>query len=338
MKLHNEQFPDRKVTIRTFFRLLNTYSPMVRSLMTLDPNDTPIQQLGVNTALNLIPMWTKNIASNIDRIKADHDIRELKGIHKGKSAIIIGGGPSLYDNASKTNHLELIAQYKDKFDGIIIVVNRSLEPCLKLGIGDYLCVVDGSEVIYQFFDNDTVRNYKGDMEGIIATCTNKKVVDAWKNRTYFFVPSIPAEILPNATSLMCEFTDSTDINAGGNCGMLAWNLAAWMGCKEIALVGMDLAYKVTTPLNELQSYQLHVRALGEDKAHLGYTTGKHPFFKTPFRLDEIYKAFRDTAVVWIKAFKERGTCTTYNCTEGGAIYGEGIEYMYLKEFLESRCR
>lgn len=335
IKAHNQQFPDNKVTVRTFFRLLNTYSPMVRSLMTLEPNDSDTQQLGVNTALNLAPVWVKNIADNLGRIKNEHDIRELKNIHAGKPAIVIGAGPSLYDNASHTNHLELIKE--KKFDGPILIADRVLEPCLKYGIGDYNCVVDGSEKICQFFDNDTVRNYHGDMKGIFATSTHKKVVDAWLNRIYFFVPSIPQEILPNATSLMADFTGNSDINAGGNCGMLAWNMAAWMGCKEIAMVGMDLSYKTNTPIEQTQAYDQYLRCLGKDRVHEAFTQGRHPFFKTPYRIDNIYQTFKTTALIWIKAFKERGTCTTYNCTEGGSLYGDGIESMYLKEFLETRC-
>ncbi len=310
---------------------------MVQSLMTLDPNDSEVQQLGVNTALHLAPVWTKNIADNLSRIKKEHDIRELRNIHAGKPAIVIGAGPSLYDNASHTNHLELIKEYSDRFDGVILIADRILEPCLKLGIGHYNCVVDGSEKIFQFFDNDTVRQKSHDMKGIFATSAHKKVVDAWSNGIYFFVPSIPQEILPNATSLMCDFSGNTDINAGGNCGMLAWNMAAFMGCKEIAMVGMDLSYKIDTPIEQTQAYDQYLRSLGKENVHLAFNEGRHPFFKTPYRIDNIYQTFRTTALIWIKAFRERGTCVTYNCTEGGALHGKGIEYMYLKEFLDSRC-
>ena len=342
--LHNKQFPDRKVTMRTFFKLLNTYSPLIQSLMTLDPRDSYVQQLGVNTAVNLAPLWTKNIADNLERIKKEHDIRELKDIHAGKPAIVIGAGPSLLDNASHTDHLKLISEYRHKFDGVILIADRMLEPCLKQGIGDYNCVVDGSEKIYQFFDNDTLRQYNNcpaklhDMKGIFATSTHKKVVDAWLNGIYFFVPSIPQEILPNATSLMADFTGNTDINAGGNCGMLAWNMAAFMGCKEIAMVGMDMSYKINTPIEQTQAYGQYLRSIGKERVHEAFREGRHPFFKTPYRIDNIYQTFKTTALIWIKAFKERGTCVTYNCTEGGALHGKGIEYMYLKEFLESRCR
>jgi len=226
MKWHNENFTDKKMTFGRFFKLMNTYSPIVQSLMQLDPNDSPIQRLGVNTVMCHAKMWVRNIGNNVARIKEEHDIREFKGKFSDKAAIIIGAGESLKDNASGTDHLQLIKEYADKFDGIIIVTDRVLKDCLELGIGDYFTVVDGSDIIYdRFFDNEMIRNFNGmyhksNIKAIMATCTSKKVVNSWKGQIYFFVASIPAEILPNATPLMCDFTGTSDINAGGNCGML----------------------------------------------------------------------------------------------------------------------
>ena len=134
-----------------------------------------------------------------------------------------------------------------------------------------------------------------------------------------------------------EFTGKSDINAGGNCGMLAWNMAAYMGCTEIAMVGMDLSYKIDMPIEETQSYENYLKQLGKEHVHEAFVTGRNKFFKTPFRTDHVYGTFITTACVWLKAFKDRGICTTYNCTEGGAIQGKGIDNMYLKDFLDKHC-
>ncbi|MBU4449634.1 MAG: DUF115 domain-containing protein [Proteobacteria bacterium] len=341
MSWHNKNFTDQKMTFRKFFKLMNTYSPIVQSLFQLDPNDSPIQRLGVNTALCHAKTWTRNIGNNITRIKAEHDIRKFKGKFSDKAAIIIGAGESLKDNASGTDHLQVIKEYADRFNGIIIVVDRVLEDCLKLGIGDYFTVVDGSEIIYdKFFDNDTVRNYiNTKMSGIMVTCANEKVVNAWKGQIYFFVASIPAEILPNATPLMCDFSGGTsDLNAGGNAGALAWNIAVWMGIKEVALVGMDYSYKVTTPYEETSNWHQYKAILGEEEAKKqAYKDGYNKFFKTPYRIDDIYQAFKDVAHIWFKAYEGHGH-HTYNCTEGGALEGEGITQMYLKDFLKSHLK
>lgn len=361
MLWHNETFKDKKMTFGKFFKLMNTYSPIVQSMMQLDPNDSAIQRLGVNTAMIHAKTWTRNIGNNVARIKSEHDIREFKGKFKDKAAIIIGAGPSLYDNASGTNHLEVIKDCADKFDGIIIVVDRILSDCLRLGIGDYFTVVDGSEIIYDKFFKDSIEVetfnnnhitpshpiYVGspelprssyDMKAIMATCAHQKVVDAWKGQIYFFVASIPAEILPNATPLMCDFTDTSDINAGGNCGMLGWNIAMWMGIKEVALVGMDYSYKITTPYEETSNFHQFASQLGVEKAkELSFKEGYNEFFKTPYRIDDIYEAFKGVAHIWFDGYEKHGY-HTYNCTEGGALEGKGVTQMYLKDFLESHLK
>ena len=356
---HNKEFPGQKVSMKRFFQLLNTYSPLVTQLFKLDPNYSAIQSIGVNTALALAPLWIKNTSNNIATIKAGKDIKELRDMYKGKPALVIGAGPSLYDNSSgHPNHLELIKEYAENFDGPILIADRILEDCIKMELGDYVCIVDGSHKIYDlFFNNDIVKAYndiseyehdswgnswkkqesdksKFDMKAVMATSVNEEVMNVWKKEAYYFVPSIPQEILPNATSIMCDFTQCSDLNAGGNCGMLAWNMAAFMGCTEIGMVGMDLSYKISTPIEETQSYQSYLNQLGEENVHQAFSTGYNKFFDTPYRLDHVYSTFVTTALVWLKAFRDRGICTTFNCTEGGAVHGKGIEQMYLKDFLE----
>ena len=357
-KWHNETFPDKKMTFRKFFKLMNTYSPLIQSMMQLDPNDSPLQRIGVHTAMGLAPLWVKNIGNNVNRIKAEKDIRELFNIYKGrdKAALVIGAGPSLYDNASGTNHLETIQKYQDDFDGVIIVVDRILSDCLRLGIGDYFTVVDGSEVIKQFFDNDKVKIFNDNhhitdhkfrstelpsrsyqMEGIMATCTHKTVVDSWGGEIYFYVPTIPQEILPNASSLMSDFTGNTEINAGGNCGMLAWSLAMWMGCKDVALCGMDYSFKIDDDLKKTSNWAQFVRNTTPEEAMKNYKRGFNPDFNTPYLIDNIYAAFRTACFNYFTEYNKHERFT-YNCSEGGALHHESIKPMYLKDFLESRLK
>ena len=348
---HNKNFTDRKMTFKKFFRLMNTYSPLIQSMMQLSPDDSPLQRIGVHTAIGLAPMWVKNIGNNINRIKAEHDIRELFNLYKDqdKAALVVGAGPSLYDNASGTNHLETIKKYADEFDGVILVVDRILPDCLKLGIGDYFTVVDGSEAIKQFFDNETIRQYNIDlgtedtkikipiMKGIMATCTHKTVVDSWNGEIYFYVPTIPQEILPNASSLMCDFSGNTEINCGGNCGMLAWSLAMWMGCKEVALCGIDYSYKVTDDLTKTSNWAQFVRNTTPEEAMKNYKKGFNPDFKTPYMIDDIYAAFRTACFNYFTTYNEHERYT-YNATEGGALHNESIKPIFLEEFLKSHLK
>ena len=363
-KWHNDNFKDKKMTFRKFFKLMNTYSPLIQSLMQLPPEDSPLQRIGVHTAMGLAPMWVKNIGNNVNRIKAEKDISELFNMYKDKdkAALVVGAGPSLYDNASRTNHLETIQKYAEDFNGIIIVVDRILPDCLRLGIGDYFTVVDGSEVIKQFFDNDIVRQYNIDlglpehtekymykwitedtkikipiMKGFMATCTHPTVVNSWKGQIYFYVPTIPQEILPNASSLMCDFTGNSEINAGGNCGMLAWNLAKWMGCKEVALCGIDYSYKITDDLTKTTNWAQFSRNTTPEQAMKCYKKGFNPDFDTPYIIDDLYAAFRTACFNYFTEYNKHESYT-YNCSEGGALHHESIKPMYLEEFLKSHLK
>ena len=358
MNWHNENFKDKKITFRRFFKLMNTYSPLIQSMMQLSPDDSPLQRIGVHTAIGLAPMWMRNIGNNVNRIKAEKDIKELFNIYKGKNkvALVLGAGPSLYNNASGTNHLETIKKYAEDFNGIIIVVDRILPDCLRLGIGDYFTVVDGSEVIKQFFDTEEVKTfnenlhvtdskYKSNllpresynMEAFMATCTHPTVVDSWKGQIYFYVPTIPQEILPNASSLMCDFTGNTEINAGGNCGMLAWSLAMWMGCKDVALCGIDYSFKITDDLTKTSNWAQFVRNTTPEEAMKNYKKGFNPDFKTPYIIDNIYAAFRTACFNYFTEYNKHERYT-YNCTEGGALHHESIKPMLLEEFLKSHLK
>ena len=353
---HNETFPDKKMTFRKFFKLMNTYSPLIQSLMQLEPNDSPLQRIGVHTAIGLAPLWVKNIGNNVTRIKSEKDIKELFNIYKGKNkvALVVGAGPSLYDNASGTNHLDTIQKYAEDFDGIIIVVDRILQECLNRGIGDYFTVVDGSEVIKQFFDNDEVKlfnlrhdnqiNLSDDLpdksyniKAFMATCTHQSVVDSWKGQIYFYVPTIPQEILPNASSLMCDFTGNTEINAGGNAGALAWSLAEWMGCKDVALCGMDYSFKITDDLTKTSNWAQFVRNTTPEEAMKNYKKGYNPDFNTPYLIDNIYAAFRTAFFNYTTEYNKHERYT-YNCSEGGALHHESIKPMLLEEFLKSHLK
>lgn len=352
---HNKT-AEKKISMRTFFKLMNTYSPLIKSLITLDPDNSPIQQLGVNTAISYAPRWINNIGNNVTRIKKEKDIRELRGSIKGKSAIIIGAGESLHNNASGTDHIQLIKEYSEMFDGVIILADRVLEECLQAGIGDYFTVVDGSDKILPFFDNDTVKRLNETrnnqsvlltpenivlpkMKGIMATCTHPSVVNSWNGDIYFLVASIPNEILPNCTRFMCDITETSDISAGGNCGMLAWNIAMWMGCTSVALVGMDYSYKVTTPLEQTGNWQMFMKLGDPEKAKQCYHKEINPYYNIPYIIDDVYISFKQVALNWITAYNNHGQ-QTYNCTEGGAIFGtmngSEIKQMLLKDFLEGK--
>lgn len=332
------------MTSQRFFKLMNTYSPLIKSMMDLNPENSHLQTMGVHTAMSKGAMWAKNTGTNMPRIKSEPSISALKGIHRKDemAAIVIANGPSLSDNESRTNHLDVLKEQINDFNGIVLLADPLLERCINMGIGDYVTVVDGADIISKFFDNDAVTNLPNTdhkLKAIMSSATSPKVLEKWRNETYFFVASIAHEILPNATPLMCDFTGLPDLNTGGNCGMLAWHMAAWMGCKDIAVIGMDYGYKPGVSLENTSNYN-QWKHLPPEQLAAQYGLYHNEHYGIDVTIDAVYESFRDVAIEWFTKFDEHGSNKTFNCTEGGTIEGIGnngykVQQMFFQDFLDA---
>ena len=318
------------------------YQPVLEQVLALPPEITRVMATGVHTSVNLMPMWTTNIRENMTYIVENPDIKEVSGKYDelDKPAIMIGAGPSLVDNASGTDHLKMIAE--SNFDGIIIATDRILKDCYEHGINpDYVVVVDGSKRIYdRFFDNDIVRDGTHHTTAILANHTHSSVVKEWGEYggdIIFYTSAIPNEVLPNASSIIGRITDNTELNTGGNCGSLGINVAHYLKCSPVALIGMDLSYKIGTPLSETQYYQSYKEKTGYTDEELWenelFMTFHNPFFDSDCIIDAMFTTYLEPLRdFWIPEFVKNGT-RIINCTEGGSIYGDGVECGWFKDFL-----
>ena len=316
------------------------YQPAIEQVLALPPEISKTMATGVHTATNLMPMWTKNIRENIPHIMKSLDVKAVCKAHHNTPAIMIGAGPSLYDNASKTDHLEVLAE--SDFNGVIIATDRILIDCYEHGIHpDYVVIVDGSEAIYKLIDHDIVRENINRTTAILANHTHPHIVNEWAEhgcKLVFYTPGISNEVLPNASSIIGLITDNTELNSGGNAGSFAINIAEYMKCSPVAMIGMDLSYKIGTPISETQYYANYKEKTGYTDSELWenelFKTFHHPFFDTDCIADLMYMTFAEPLRdFWIPEFGRRGT-RIINCTEGGAIYGDNIECGWFKDFLE----
>jgi len=328
-------------TWQDVFLSFKLYQPVIHQVLALPPEISKVMATGVHTSINLMPMWTKNIRENMPYIVDKPDVKEVIGKYdRSTPAIAIGAGPSIYDNASGTNHLKMIAE--SDFDGVIIATDRILSDCYKHGIiPDYVVVVDGSEKIHTFFDHDIVRENAHHTTAIFSNHTHHSVVKEWDENNgdiLFYTSSIPNEMLPNASSIIGLIADNTELNSGGNCGSFAINSAHYMKCNPVAIIGIDLSYKVGTPLSDTQYYPSYKEQTGftdeEMWDHEMFQMFHHPFFNTDCIVDMMFLTYveplRD---FWIPEFVKEGT-RIINCTEGGTIYGDGVECGWFKDFLE----
>jgi hypothetical protein len=121
------------------------------------------------------------------------------------------------------------------------------------------------------------------------------------------------------------------INGGGNVGTAAWVLAhAVLGKRRVGIVGMDFSYTPDTPYEKTQYYPELVELLG-DGFKDAFIHMENPALGETWFTDPAYYWYRE---VFLQMAGEAG-CDTYNCTEGGLLFGPGIRTAPLEEFVQS---
>jgi hypothetical protein len=124
------------------------------------------------------------------------------------------------------------------------------------------------------------------------------------------------------------------VNAGGNVGTTCWMMAdAVLGKRHVALTGVDFAYYDGTPYSSTQYYHEAIDLVGRDKLDSVYMRIHNPFTNSWFFTDPAYMWYRE-AFLELTADAD---CRTYNCTEGGILFGNNVEFVPLAEFLKGHA-
>lgn len=299
-----------------------------------------------------------------------HSIDELRGEvlpgHFGESALIITAGPSLH----KQNPAKLIEEMG--YHGPIIAVDAALSYCLRNSlVPDYVISVDphhefilrwfgdpdlGSRTKHEYYDYlarqeldpefaedhvarnarhmELVNRYGPEMKMVIATSVAPNVarrcLDAGMS-LYWWNPLYDDWDAPNSyTRRAWEMNKLPCMVGGGNVATSAWVFAySILGKKRIGLVGMDFSYAPGTSLRNTQRYPEMCDFFGEEDAAKGYIQIHNPYLNETWFTDPTYAWYR-------RSFLDMATqadCETYNCTEGGIIFGDNIKWTSLEEFL-----
>jgi hypothetical protein len=120
--------------------------------------------------------------------------------------------------------------------------------------------------------------------------------------------------------------------SGGNGGSAAWVFAhAVLGKKEVALVGMDFGYAPETPREKTQYYKEIADLFGEMAAD-AYIQVHNPYLKETWYTDPAYYWYRQSFLQMAR----QANCRTFNCSEGGILFGRGVTFIPLSQFLSSR--
>jgi hypothetical protein len=307
-----------------------------------------------------------NAARNRSAMHLGKSIAELRGapVGQGDSAIIIAAGPSI----ARRNPMSAIKS--SGYKGAIIATDSALYYCLRNGVvPDLVVTVDPQEGLIRWFgqpdldeqelakddywrrqDMDfafademttnreimaLLKQYGPRIKIALATCASKSLVDRVLQigmQVYWWNPMFDDPDLPNSnTAALIEANGMPCINAGGNVGTSCYMMAhAVLEKRHVALTGVDFAYYPETPYFNTQYYRDLLDIVGEENLDSAYIRVFNPDLKKEFYTDPAYYWFRE---VFLELAAD-ADCTTYNCTEGGILFGENIRSQPLQEFLE----
>lgn len=278
-------------------------------------------------------------------------------------AIVVAAGPSLHTRQPSQAILAA------GFDGTIVAIDVALRSCLHNGlIPQYVLSLDPNpELIIRCFgdpdlhlrlDNDyfrrteldpvskadeatrntgliqLVNRYGPSMNAVLSTSVagivTRRVLDAGME-VYWWNPLYDDwEAADSYTRRVWTMNHVPCMVGGGNVGTAAWVFAhAVLRKQHIALVGMDFGYPPGTSVFNTQRYYELCEFFGEEHAAQGLIPIFNPHLGETWLTDPTYDWYRQAFIEMVQL----ADCHTYNCTEGGVVFGEGIHWTPLKGFL-----
>ena len=309
----------------------------------------------------------RNVKFNKKFLKEGSSIKKLLEYNnENKNAIVVGAGPSL----RRHDQIKILKKYHKKFiiiacDGsLFYLLNNKIIPDLvvtfdphptrvvrwfgdlsltkkKIKKDDYFSRQD-LETMF----NDEIKinkriislfnKYAKKINIAIGTSSSKNVVKrlvSSKSKLYWWNPFLDEpEKKRSITRKIYKINRLPIINTGGNVGSTAWMLAeSLFRCKKIALLGMDFAYYLDTPLKSTQYYDRLKKFTNKNNIKKFYTKVYNPNLKKSFYTDYVYSWYKKCFLEMIK----NTNSITYNCTKGGIIFGKSIKWTSLKNFCKT---
>ncbi|MBI2236382.1 MAG: DUF115 domain-containing protein [Magnetospirillum sp.] len=290
-----------------------------------------------------------------------------KPLGEGDSAIVIAAGPSIRFH-DPIRHIK-----ETGYKGTIIATDSALYYCLRNGIVPHLVVTldpHASHVVRWFGDPNLCQDAidkddyfrRQDMDRAFADdlVANRALVERLNAEGHKInialattsAPSVTRRVIQAGMKVhwwnpMLDDPDEPDsatrqlyrmhrrpcMNAGGNVGSASWMIAhAVLGKKHVALTGMDFSYYDGTPHKCTQYYYTAIELVGEENLDKLFVKFLNPHTNTWFYTDTPYLWFRQSFLEMVPDAE----CRTYNCTGGGILFGDGIEWTPLSDFI-GRC-
>lgn len=278
-------------------------------------------------------------------------------------AMVMSAGPSLH----RKEPARLLLEHN--FREPVITVDSSMGYCLRNGlVPNYVVVVDphhsrtvrwfGDTALEQREDDEyfqrqeldpimhqdglsynrdlieLVNKHGSNIKAIISTSAHPEVTQRCLEsgmELYWWNPMFDDYEKPDSLARrIYELNGVPCMVTGANVGTSAYVFAAGViKAKNVAMTGMDFGYPPGNPLINTQYYTELIKLFG-DRYEDAYIDVYNPHLREWWYTDPTYYWFRQGLL----ELAEIAPCITYNCTEGGIIFGKDIKTMKLERFLK----
>ncbi len=320
------------------------------------------RELAAATLRKTAEVGLANAKANLPYIKQTIlDLSRKLDAQGPSSAVVVGAGPSLHRRNPATVLRESC------YSGAVVACDSALGYCLRNGlVPEYMVTVDShphrmirwlgdpalksrppddyfirqdldpihqDEVLANKTIIQLVNRHAHAIKSILSTSVDpgvtRRCLDAGMD-LYWWNPLYDDYDIPGSWSRrVYELTGAPCMVTGGNVGSSAFAFTdAVLQVPKVALVGFDLGYAPGTHLRNTQYYYELLDLLGE-KAGDALIEIKNPYTGEQWLTDPTYYWYRECLLQIISVAR----CETFNCTEGGVLFGDGVKVIDLREFL-----
>jgi len=306
-----------KIEIVFLKRYLQIYSKEIKDFTEKIYDTCSLKITDINTIKKNSRNWVYSSINFVKNCGQTYPISLLDNKFEGRTGLIVGAGPSLKDN------IDLIKKYSDRF--IIFAVNRALDCLFEHNVVPNFGVFTDSNYIVHTFNTGNPELIN--MNFIVDIKSDPEVYNLAKKRCFVYYP--------NNFDLSVKISEINKYiklyEMAGTSTISAFNCAKNLGCKNIILCGVDLAFKGDIPYST-ESYKGHIQ-IEKDKVTTATTEKKLVFVESV--TGEKVKTREDYAV-FIKQFekfiKENPQLKVYNITSFGALI-KGCENINLNDIM-----
>ena len=304
-----------------------------------------------------------NARNNAARVT--NTVADLKGAGHGR-AVVVSAGPSLHS----TSTLDRLAAARRDGVSIVAIDGSYLKCLRAGIVPDYVVTLDPhpTRMVRWFGDPELEKNAASDdyftrqdldidfrNESVRRNLENMLLVDRFAAQSklvisvtaptslvdrveqagfdrYWWTPLVDDPAAADSmTAQMYQHARCPAFNTGGNVGTAAWVFARfWLGCEQVAVIGMDLGYRMDLPKTQTQTYYELQALLGVDDVPEHFFPVLHnPHTRSDSYIDPTYQWYRANLLDMLKA----SGSSLYNCSGDGNLFGEGVIWQDIETFM-----